>query len=291
MWRIDGQTDGREALQYLPSRAFGAAGDKNADMVQQQLIFESKPTLKPPRNTCDQGTFSLYFNESLETYLTAVPCQMLEYLAWTYPSCRDTFSGIVRCPSKTYFTAVPCHWSFAVVPGLDIPCNRRTEAQFLFGWQVRFDNWRTLINDRHWYLRLGHWTFKHYRHTGDRCGWCRLRQSGGRRSFSNSLQRGRRVGRVSRGTFTLRFQQQCFLCFSMLAQQVIKRFDATRHSSTQRQRVWLKITTNWFTSGQCLEVIYINYQNKVLYIYATLWRIINNFSINCCFYLRFEVTP
>ena len=25
----DGQTDGRGALQYLPSRAFGAAGDKN----------------------------------------------------------------------------------------------------------------------------------------------------------------------------------------------------------------------------------------------------------------------
>ena len=27
--RTDGQTDGRGALQYLPSRAFGTAGDNN----------------------------------------------------------------------------------------------------------------------------------------------------------------------------------------------------------------------------------------------------------------------
>ena len=37
--RTDGQTDGRGALQYLPSRAFGAAGDKNTDRPQIVAVF------------------------------------------------------------------------------------------------------------------------------------------------------------------------------------------------------------------------------------------------------------
>ena len=37
----DGQTDRRGALQYLPSRAFGAAGDKKYEYLMKKITFES----------------------------------------------------------------------------------------------------------------------------------------------------------------------------------------------------------------------------------------------------------
>ena len=36
--RTDRQTDGRGALQYLPSRAFGAAGDKKPESVGEKSV-------------------------------------------------------------------------------------------------------------------------------------------------------------------------------------------------------------------------------------------------------------
>ena len=45
--RTDGQTDRRGALQYLPSRAFGAAGDKKSKYILPRNIpdFEKNPNI------------------------------------------------------------------------------------------------------------------------------------------------------------------------------------------------------------------------------------------------------
>ena len=44
-------TDGRGALQYLPSRAFGAAGDNNVIMNQAFIIINDK-IMNQPQQWC-----------------------------------------------------------------------------------------------------------------------------------------------------------------------------------------------------------------------------------------------